>query len=237
MSEWKQLRELREQANLTREQLSEASGLSATQIYRLESGRSDYEVASFSTIKSLAKGLGVSLTDLIGEHDPIDLFFDRLEKSDQIKIVGLSHEAGKSMGEARPGSYMYFYSLVPPGVLNGDVEDPVVKAKTDVWFGVACLAAYIIQRADKEAEAIPLASALGKVARREGDHLERLVSNALESSWDTDGNTIRLVNGLVRTATQHGYKVDYRALLRDAIHWNDNNQEITDKWVKEFVEA
>lgn len=79
----------RDNAGLTREQLSEKAGVEANSIYRYETGK---QVPNFPTVISLAKGLGVSVADLVPddyiaktEDDPegvLELFY-QLDKQDQ----------------------------------------------------------------------------------------------------------------------------------------------------------
>ena len=79
----------RDSAGLTREQLSEKAGVEANSIYRYETGR---QVPNFPTVIRLAKGLGVSVADLVPddyiaktEDDPegvLELFY-QLDKQDQ----------------------------------------------------------------------------------------------------------------------------------------------------------
>ena len=79
----------RDNAGLTREQLSEKAGVEANSIYRYETGK---QVPNFPTVIRLAKGLGVSVADLVPddyiaktEDDPegvLELFY-QLDKQDQ----------------------------------------------------------------------------------------------------------------------------------------------------------
>ena len=52
----------RDNAGLTREQLSENADVEANSIYRYETGK---QVPNFPTVIRLAKGLGVSVADLV----------------------------------------------------------------------------------------------------------------------------------------------------------------------------
>ena len=79
----------RDNAGLTREQLSENADVEANSIYRYETGK---QVPNFPTVIRLAKGLGVSVADLVPddyiaktEDDPdgvVELFY-QLDKQDQ----------------------------------------------------------------------------------------------------------------------------------------------------------
>lgn len=79
----------RSNAGLTREQLSEIADVEANSIYRYETGK---QIPNFPTVIRLAKGLGVSVADLVPddyiaktEDDPdgvVELFY-QLDKQDQ----------------------------------------------------------------------------------------------------------------------------------------------------------
>ena len=56
----------RDNAGLTREQLSENADVEANSIYRYETGK---QVPNFPTVIRLAKGLGVSVADLVSDDD------------------------------------------------------------------------------------------------------------------------------------------------------------------------
>ena len=83
----------RDSAGLTREQLSENADVEANSIYRYETGK---QVPNFPTVIRLAKGLGVSVADLVPddyiaktEDDPdcvVELFY-QLDKQDQQAIL------------------------------------------------------------------------------------------------------------------------------------------------------
>ena len=79
----------RDNAGLTREQLSENADVEANSIYRYETGK---QVPNFPTVIRLAKGLGVSVADLVPddyiamtEDDPEGVleWFCRMDKQDQ----------------------------------------------------------------------------------------------------------------------------------------------------------
>jgi transcriptional regulator with XRE-family HTH domain len=55
------LRELRTKARLSREQLAHRAGLTASGLYKVETGRSR---PGFATIQRLADALGVPITDI-----------------------------------------------------------------------------------------------------------------------------------------------------------------------------
>ena len=83
----------RDNAGLTREQLSENADVEANSIYRYETGR---QVPNFPTMIRLAKGLGVSVADLVPddyiaktEDDPEGVleWFYRMDKQDQQAMV------------------------------------------------------------------------------------------------------------------------------------------------------
>lgn len=64
------LRSLRESKKLTQQQLATAAGLSLSVLSRIEyGGTPDPRI---STLRALAKALGVSLDDLAGEEDSCD---------------------------------------------------------------------------------------------------------------------------------------------------------------------
>lgn len=79
----------RDNAGLTREQLSEKAGVEANSIYRYETGK---QVPNFPTVIRLAKGLGVSVADLVPDdyiaktedypEGVLELFY-QLDKQDQ----------------------------------------------------------------------------------------------------------------------------------------------------------
>ena len=79
----------RDNAGLTREQLSEIAEVEANSIYRYETGK---QIPNFPTVIRLAKGIGVSVADLVPddyiaktEDDPdgvVELFY-QLNKQDQ----------------------------------------------------------------------------------------------------------------------------------------------------------
>lgn len=79
----------RDNAELTRDELSEKADVEANSIYRYETGK---QVPNFPTVIRLAKGLGVSVADLVPddyiaktEDDPdgvVELFY-QLDKQDQ----------------------------------------------------------------------------------------------------------------------------------------------------------
>lgn len=59
------LKELRLTAKLSRAQLSEASGVNARQIQRIETGESKIQNVTFGNVLKLADALGVEPRDLI----------------------------------------------------------------------------------------------------------------------------------------------------------------------------
>ena len=79
----------RDNAELTRDELSEKADVEANSIYRYETGK---QVPNFPTVIRLAKGLGVSVADLVPdeyiaktEDDPegvLELFY-QLDEQDQ----------------------------------------------------------------------------------------------------------------------------------------------------------
>lgn len=79
----------RDNAGLTREQLSEIAEVEANSIYRYETGK---QIPNFPTVIRLAKGLGVSVANLVPddyiaktEDDPVGVveLFYQLDKQDQ----------------------------------------------------------------------------------------------------------------------------------------------------------
>lgn len=79
----------RDNAGLTREQLSEIAHVEANSIYRYETGK---QVPNFPTVIRLAKGLGVSVADLVPddyiaktEDGPVGVveWFYQMDKQDQ----------------------------------------------------------------------------------------------------------------------------------------------------------
>ena len=79
----------RDNAELTRDELSEKADVEANSIYRYETGK---QVPNFPTVVRLAKGLGVSVADLVPddyiaktEDDPEGVleWFYRMDKQDQ----------------------------------------------------------------------------------------------------------------------------------------------------------
>lgn len=79
----------RDNAELTRDELSEKADVEANSIYRYETGK---QVPNFLTVIRLAKGLGVSVADLVPddyiaktEDDPEGVleWFYRMDKQDQ----------------------------------------------------------------------------------------------------------------------------------------------------------
>lgn len=79
----------RDNAELTRDELSEKADVEANSIYRYETGK---QVPNFPTVIRLAKGLGVSVADLVPddyiaktEDDPEGVleWFYQLDKQDQ----------------------------------------------------------------------------------------------------------------------------------------------------------
>lgn len=82
----------RDNAELTRDELSEKADVEANSIYRYETGK---QVPNFPTVIRLAKGLGVSVADLVPddyiaktEDDPEGVleWFYRMDKQDQQEI-------------------------------------------------------------------------------------------------------------------------------------------------------
>ncbi|MCA9697565.1 MAG: helix-turn-helix transcriptional regulator [Myxococcales bacterium] len=69
------VRELRDRRGMTQEQLAEASGLSADTIRRLEKALFN---PSLETMNKLAKGLGITVFDLMA---------DRLDESDDLAAM------------------------------------------------------------------------------------------------------------------------------------------------------
>ena len=79
----------RDKAGLSREELSEKAGVEANSIYRYETGK---QIPNFPTVIRLAKGLDISVADLVPddflaktEDDPdgvVELFY-QLDKQDQ----------------------------------------------------------------------------------------------------------------------------------------------------------
>lgn len=63
------IRKLREEAKLTRRQVAERSGLSVSWLSRLESGKHQ---STWAGMKKVAKGLGVSMTDLAAEIERLE---------------------------------------------------------------------------------------------------------------------------------------------------------------------
>ena len=83
----------RDNAELTRDELSEKADVEANSIYRYETGK---QVPNFPTVIRLAKGLGVSVADLVPddyiaktEDDPEGVleWFYRMDKQDQQAMV------------------------------------------------------------------------------------------------------------------------------------------------------
>ena len=79
----------RDKAGLTREELSKKADVEANSIYRYETG---IQVPNFPTVIRLAKGIGVSVADLVpddyiekSEDDPEDVleWFYQMDKQDQ----------------------------------------------------------------------------------------------------------------------------------------------------------
>ena len=64
------LKALREQKGLTKYRLAKLCGISETYLYRLELGA--IKNPRRDTLQALAKGLGISLAELIGETSPLD---------------------------------------------------------------------------------------------------------------------------------------------------------------------
>jgi transcriptional regulator with XRE-family HTH domain len=68
----KRVRALRNERELTQEQLCEAAGLSLDAVSRIEHGT---RVPTLDTIERLAKGLGVSVSSLIADTPPAKMEF------------------------------------------------------------------------------------------------------------------------------------------------------------------
>lgn len=64
------IREIREKAGLTQEQVAHAAGLHHTEISHLEAGRRN---PKFDTLKAVAKGLGVPRWHLMATEERIEL--------------------------------------------------------------------------------------------------------------------------------------------------------------------
>lgn len=228
MTEWSKLRQIREVQGLSREALSKKSGVAATQIYRMETGRRDYRNAALDTIQALADALGTTVDELTNDRDPVDSFIDGLEKLDTCKLRALRKEAGKPMGDASASAYLPFYSILPHNVEDDDVVE---------WFDAACIAAYCIT-SEKEGKPVELATALGSIdAEADTDMMMKRIANAIDTSWDADGFAAQLVYKLVRVAVQHSYNVDYRMLTRDILSWNDPHQDVGWCWADAYNTA
>ncbi len=61
------LRQIRETQGLSQRALAKAAGITQAALFRLESGETDPRL---STLRALAKGLGVTVAEIIGEGRP-----------------------------------------------------------------------------------------------------------------------------------------------------------------------
>ena len=234
----KKLRELREAAGLTREALSEKTGITATQIYRIESGLVSRDKIKFGTICAIARALDVSVEVFVRQWDLLKQFMTNIQNLNSREQSMLSRDAGKCVDEAHGSTLMPFYKALPNGALTGDTDDPERVLLTEKWFDVACMRAYNLKHAHPEIDPlrnVELPVAIAKIAKgrdaAEVKRFERRLANALDTSWDTDGLALSLVYKLMRVATQAGYNIDCASLLDDVLHWDDVEQTTNRKWV------
>lgn len=65
--EWTELKDARQKANMTQDDLAAAVGMSTAQISAYETGRSNRLAISFGNALSLARALGVTAEELAGD--------------------------------------------------------------------------------------------------------------------------------------------------------------------------
>lgn len=244
MKPWTRLYSLRQSAGLSREALSEKSGVSATHIYRLESGKADRDKMAFSSIEALAKALNVTVDELtddtVTEQDMMTLFVDRLERLSQRDLSYLRRESGRTMRDAMTTQpHRVFFSALPADAIPED--DPDAEVKTEIWYEAACIMANAIFQSraheDDGEPAIPLATALGRIDAQQDElpgRLARRMTNAFDCSWTDDGYTAQQIAYLMTVAIRHGYNILYRPLIQDALEWNDTDQHVGKTWTEEY---
>ena len=69
------LQEKRTAAGLTRQQLSETSGVNIRMIERYEQGERDINGAKIKTLLRLCKALGCNLEDIVDDEETIELLY------------------------------------------------------------------------------------------------------------------------------------------------------------------
>ena len=69
------LKTIRESRGITRQQLSELSGVNVRMIERYEQGERDINGAKIKTLLRLCKALGCNLEDIIDDEEVIELLY------------------------------------------------------------------------------------------------------------------------------------------------------------------
>lgn len=233
MAQWDKLKQLREAAGMSRAALSEASGISATHIYRMETGMRDWKKVEYGTLQALADALGVPLADIVSDASPPVELAGRLSRLSRKELAILKNNVGKPFTEADARALAVFYRILPSDALQYDTDCTV-----GMWFQAICIAAAGTSLEDRDGRLTTLPEALHLIAlddtgeqELEDSRIARRAANALDAWWGEDGATARLVYNLVRLAVQDGYKLDYAALINDIVRWNDENHPVTREWV------
>ena len=249
------IRETRLAQNLSREALAKKAGISATGLYKIESGEVALTKAAFGTIEAIANSLGISLDSIATaeksnpRHDArYETFIENIWKLPEQDRLALARAKSGIMENADGKATSAFYSVLP--------SDEETRKHAERWFAVATWAAAEPPSAEpsedpktphnnEKSQPHALAYLVGVAARPAGtermsdNYILRRLQHVLDVPlWDNgDDPAHTQVTGmgkLVRTARDAG-RVDYAALLYDMDTWDDRQQTIGDLWTAQAL--
>lgn len=234
------LAELRKERGMSLRDLSRKTGVSASQISRIETGQQDS--ATVRTMGLLAQALGVTIDDIaeykgMTEAEIIKLFFENLDGLSDLDRNALAKLAGSELTDATGRGVMAFYKVLP--AFDHD------EHTDEIYFAVATW--YCRQQREPNVlhQTLPLPSAARelneKYAKRENLNAEEkkqrrhYPQKMLEWAGDSSDDVQRhQIYELLRRLWKNGVHVKFVPLLDDMLHWDADRDKIAQRWAKEY---
>ncbi|MBQ3681714.1 MAG: type I-E CRISPR-associated protein Cse2/CasB [Succinimonas sp.] len=152
----------------------------------------------------------------------MEAFFSKIDSLSNGERATLRREAGIMLNHTSGRALAVFYKC-----------KPVQVNKEDVWFAIACLRC-LWDAGISEGNAIEkIISAL--INQEEiSDSTAHRVELLLDTKWDSEGGymltkLVRLIK-LIRQKSET--MIDFNALLKDLLSWNNENQHVQRKWAR-----
>ena len=148
-------------------------------------------------------------------------FFDNLATLQTGQRTALKRSAGIMLSGADAKAMAAFYRALPLGVPQW--QEPQ-------WFAAACFACLWDSA---KVGGRPMEQLLAEQIQKENlsDSMLHRVEILLDTAWDADGYLLTKLSRMVKILRQKTEEpLDFAALLTDMLYWNQDNQNVQQKW-------